>query len=215
MSVNSELLWRGLGATICAAALGLISASCTNARAGVGMPTTLIYGNYTTPLTVNRPDGPPQRAGQRPSIPDRPSAQDSNGDPSAERPARDRDLDPGSLSPRRAPQIPGGIAIPENLVETRIRTYRINLIPRGVSNLIGIPGIPTLDPLSIGWGDMSANAMFEEGGYDEWIYADANQLDILGVYTKVTIIGYGVVEGQSVPTPSTQSEPATHDAGLE
>jgi hypothetical protein len=114
----------------------------------------------------------------------------------------------GTLTPRSAPQIPGGIKIPDNLVETRIRTHRINLIPRGVSAIFGIPGIPTIDPATIGWGDMSGNAMFEAGGYDQWIYADANEVDILGVYTRVTIIGYGVVKDETVTSPPVDSPPS-------
>jgi hypothetical protein len=174
------------------------STGCQNARAGVGLPTTIIYSNYTKPMLLNRPEGPPRGAGRPPMIP----GEAGIGQPEG------RNLDPGTLTPRSAPQIPGGIKIPPNLVETRIRTHRINLIPRGVTALFGIPGIPTIDPATIGWGDMSANAMFEAGEYDEWVYADANEIDILGIYTRCTIIGYGVVKDESRALPAADWPPS-------
>ena len=76
-----------------------------------------------------------------------------------------------------------GVAIPEKLNRGTASAYKLDL------------KIPTLEytrPLSFGWGDVSLEKAFSNGSIKELVYADAREIEILGIFTKSEIIVYGV-----------------------
>lgn len=91
-----------------------------------------------------------------------------------------------------------GVEIPEGMVETRIHAGQVEL-----SSPIPTVGPPFLRALSAGWGDIGTEKTLRVGGIGEVVYADAHVVSILGVYTRTTVIAWGlpVVEESGEPTP--------------
>lgn len=81
----------------------------------------------------------------------------------------------------------GAIPIPDNLAIGRSRSYMIALdVP-----FINPVSAPTIDPISVGWGDMSLEAALADGNLERVAYADGQEIEILGIFTKAVLIVYG------------------------
>ncbi len=74
------------------------------------------------------------------------------------------------------------IAIPDDLASGESTAY---------SFALNIPGVPGGSLMSIGWGDMSTEKAQSNGNIDEVLFADANELKILGIFTRTRVKAYG------------------------
>jgi len=77
-----------------------------------------------------------------------------------------------------------GIIIPAQLTTSKVVAHQVQISIPGVT-----PPGPS-NPLSVGWGDISQARLLEEGGVEEVVFADATELSILGIYTRLTITAY-------------------------
>jgi len=85
------------------------------------------------------------------------------------------------------------LVIPDNLQSGTARFYYVGNPP------FVIPGPPGTAPISVGWGDASNKIVMERAGIGEIIYGDVNELEILGVFTRITITVYGLPPGAEPP----------------
>ncbi len=92
---------------------------------------------------------------------------------------------------------PKPLIITDDLKETRVRSYRL------AANIPGIPASSRI--LSVGWGNISGERAIREGEFRDVVYADAQTISVLGLYTKTVIKAYGLTEG--MPDPSNQIPP--------
>ena len=88
------------------------------------------------------------------------------------------------------------IMIPDNLQSGKARFYYIG-IP-----LFGVVPTPGLTPLSVGWGDGSNEAAMKDAGINEIIYGDVAELEILGIFNKITMTVHGLPPGAEPPAPA-------------
>lgn len=80
-----------------------------------------------------------------------------------------------------------GVEIPANLEEARLHAHQVEL-----DSPIPTLGLFWMKALSVGWGDIGTERTLQVGGFDEVVYADAHIFSILGVYTRSTVIAWGV-----------------------
>lgn len=86
---------------------------------------------------------------------------------------------------------PGPIPIPPDLQVGTCTAYALDF------------SVPTLEftrPLSVGWGDMSLEAALADGNLSHMVYADAQQLVILGIFKRARVIVHGPTAGSGAST---------------
>lgn len=94
---------------------------------------------------------------------------------------------PMSAGPRGGP----GLVINGPIKSYSVTAHRIGLdIP-----FVFPPGVG--DALSVGWGNMSLERALREGEIDSFLFADGNEMTILGLYTRNRIIVYSEVREES------------------
>lgn len=103
--------------------------------------------------------------------------------------------------PAGPPGAASGIPIPQELVRHEVATYQLSLsLP-----FVGPPGSGSL--FTIGWGDMSTRRLLEESDNANVVFADAEDLSILGIYNRTTIIAYATPP-EPPADPATTAQPA-------
>lgn len=65
-----------------------------------------------------------------------------------------------------------------------------------------IPGLEFTRPFSVGWGKMDLQKAMENGGLGKVSYGDGQEIQILKVFTKATIIVYGPPVGAVEEAPT-------------
>ena len=100
---------------------------------------------------------------------------------------------------------PQPLIIPADLRKGEATFYCISplSLPPGTGPLL--PGMP--DPLGVGWGDGSMEKAMENGEIGEVLYADARELSILRIFTKITIKAYGTPQGSPKAEAAGQKPP--------
>jgi len=96
-----------------------------------------------------------------------------------------------NLESTERPSFMDPLTLPANAVVGRSRAFKIGA---------QIPGIPASSRiLSVGWGNASLEKAIEDGGLERLTFADAQEIEILGIFHKVVMHAYGPPRAE--PTP--------------
>lgn len=99
------------------------------------------------------------------------------------------------MAAKRPERGASGLAVPTGLNRSEVTAHQIALNIPGVSP----PG--TGQAASVGWGNVSTAEALRAAQGDEVIFADAEELSILGIYTRLKVITYATPASAPEPTP--------------
>lgn len=96
-----------------------------------------------------------------------------------------------SLDGAARPSFMDPLTLPENAVVGRSRAFKLGA---------QIPGIPASSRiLSVGWGNASLEKAIEDGELERLTFADAQEIEILGIFHKVVMHAYGPPRPEPAP----------------